>query len=483
MTPAAHTNTKRRLVLLFSVPLAFSLLFFFVNLAEQRTNIHLLEIHNLSSAVAELRYLATEAEASERGFLLTGDDHYLAPFKQAGAILPAQTRFSDSYADQRPDLGPQLKQLAVLVENRFVEANEILNTQRNQGFAAALERAKSGQSESTMNAIRKVADALQNRLEREEDSYIGNERALNRWIFVFFSLGSLVMIVVLVWLYNTLLSYLYGRDSAHAQLEALNEDLEGRIEQRTRDLTQANAELQQFAYVASHDLQEPLRTITSFSQLLANRYQSRLDEDADEFIGFIVTSARRMTDLINGLLALVRLRKAGQLTEPVSFETLLEEAQIALQAAIRENQAQIEHRPLPSLVVDRVQFSQVFQNLLLNAIKYRREEPPRIGVEAHRDSSNWIFSVSDNGRGFDQQFAERIFGLFQRLHGRDVEGTGMGLSIARKILERHGGRIWAESRENVGSTFYFSLPTSLEVSHKLTREGTDSASVSQLHHP
>jgi signal transduction histidine kinase len=464
MARPVHTNTKRRLALLFSVPLVFSLLFFFVNLAGERTDIHLLEIHNLFSAVADLRYLATEVEASERGFLLTGDDHYLLPFRQSEAMLPAQIRFSDSYADQRPDLRPQLRQLADLVKTRFDETNEILNTQRTQGFAAALELAKSGRPETTMNAIRNVAGGLQNRLEKEEDRYMDGQRALDRWTFVFFSLGSLVMIVVLVWLYNILLSYLHGRDAAHAQLEILNAELEERIEQRTRDLTQANAELQQFAYVASHDLQEPLRTITSFSQLLASRYQGRLDEDADEFIGYIVTSARRMTDLINGLLALVRLRKAGQPTAPVSFETLLEEAQIALQAAIREGQAQIGHGPLPSLVVDRVQFSQVFQNLLSNAIKYRREAPPGIRVEAHRDSSNWIFSVSDNGRGFDQQFAERIFGLFQRLHSREVEGTGMGLSIVRKILERHGGRIWAESQENVGSTFYFSLPTSLEVS-------------------
>jgi signal transduction histidine kinase len=115
-------------------------------------------------------------------------------------------------------------------------------------------------------------------------------------------------------------------------------------------------------------------------------------------------------------------------------------------------------------VADKVQFSQVFQNLISNAIKYRREEPPCIRVEAKRDTSNWVFSVADNGRGFDQQFAERIFGLFQRLHGRDVEGTGIGLAIARKIVERHGGRIWANSKEGVGSTFYFSLPVSLEVS-------------------
>jgi light-regulated signal transduction histidine kinase (bacteriophytochrome) len=270
------------------------------------------------------------------------------------------------------------------------------------------------------------------------------------------------MIVVIIWLYNTLLRYLYERDVANENLKAANTHLEARIEERTRDLTHANEELQQFAYVASHDLQEPLRTITSFSQLLAVRYKGRLDDDADEFIGYIVNSSRRMTDLINGLLALVRLRKSGQPTIPVPFENLLKQAEISLQASIRENQAVIEYGPLPSLVVDSVQFSQVLQNLVSNAIKYRREEKPIIRIDAEKDSSNWIFSVKDNGRGFDPQFAERIFGLFQRLQNREIEGTGMGLSISRKIVERHGGRMWAKSDEGVGSTFFFSLPATLE---------------------
>jgi len=298
-----------------------------------------------------------------------------------------------------------------------------------------------------------------------EESNLERERNLNRWTFIFFAVGTMVMIAVMVWLYNALLSYLYARDDARAQLEKVNSDLQNRIDNRTRELEEMNTELQQFAYVASHDLQEPLRTITSFSQLLVSRYQGHLDADADEFIGYIVTASRRMTDLINGLLQLVRLRKSGQPIAPVSFERLLEDAEVSLQASIRESQARIEHGPLPALVVDPVQFSQVLQNLISNAIRYRSAEPPRIHIQARRDRGNWIFSVSDNGCGFDQEFSERIFGLFQRLHGREVEGTGMGLSISRKIVERHGGRIWAESKEGEGSTFFFSLPLTLEGLH------------------
>jgi light-regulated signal transduction histidine kinase (bacteriophytochrome) len=272
-----------------------------------------------------------------------------------------------------------------------------------------------------------------------------------------------VTIIVLISLYHTLLDYIHGQDAARGELAALNQDLERRIEERTRELQQSNDELQQFAYVASHDLQEPLRTITSFTQLLAARYKGKLDEDADEFIRYIVTSSRRMGDLINGLLALVRLRKSGQPSAAVPFERIIRDAETSLQASIRESGAIIESGELPALVVDSVQMTQLFQNLISNAIKYRGKKTPLIRIEAVRKSSEWTFSVADNGQGFDQKYAERIFGLFQRLHDREVDGTGMGLSIARKIIERHGGKIWAESEKGIGSTFYFSLPVTLEV--------------------
>ena len=467
MTPSVYTQTRRRLALLFSLPLAFSILFFCFDLATEHTDIDLLQIQNLNSGIEQLRFLANDVQASERGFLLTGDDHSLIPLEQANAALPSQIDSCIRYAkEQQRALQNQVLQLTQLVKTRFDQANQVMKTQKTQGFAAALNLMKSNGSEEIMDKIRRQTGALETTLDQRESAYLDSQRRLNRWRFIVFAIGTLVLIGVMVWLYNDMLSYLHGRDAAHAQLQTLNAELEGRIEERTHDLTQANEELQQFAYVASHDLQEPLRTITSFTQLLEARYKGRFDEDADEFIGYIVSSSRRMTDLINGLLALVRLRKAGHAAVPVSFDKLLEEAEISLHAAIQESQAEIQHGPLPALVVDRVQFSQVLQNLISNAIKYRRKERPLIRVEAKRDGSNWIFSVADNGRGFNQEFAERIFGLFQRLHSREIEGTGMGLSISRKILERHGGRSWAESTEGVGSTFYFSLPVSLEVTRQ-----------------
>ena len=381
----------------------------------------------------------------------------------ANARLHSYLSFA-TYGGPKPSapMERQVNGVVSLVKERVNEANRVVDIQRTKGFSAALDLAKAGHSEETMQQIRTRVDSLQIELNNLTTESLDRERNLSRWAFLFFLFGTLIMLLVLVWLYNSFLSYMQGRDAAHVQLQILNADLESRIKERTKELQQFNEELQQFAYVASHDLQEPLRTITSFTQLLADRYKGRLDEDADEFIGYIVTSSRRMTDLINGLLALVRLRKSGQTISPVSFTDLLHEAEGSLQASIRENQACIESGPLPSLAVDPVQFSQVLQNLISNAMKYRREETPHIKISARRDSSNWVFSVMDNGQGFDPQFSERIFGLFQRLHSREVEGTGMGLSIARKVVERHGGRMWAESTEGVGSTFFFSLPVSLE---------------------
>ena len=230
------------------------------------------------------------------------------------------------------------------------------------------------------------------------------------------------------------------------------------------ELKRSNDDLQQFAYVSSHDLQEPLRMVSSYTQLLAKRYKGRLDSDADEFIAFAVDGCNRMQGLIQDLLAYSRAGTIEKKLREVPSENALQKALINLRAAIKQSGAVVTHDTLPAITTDETQFTQIFQNLVGNAIKYRRAEDPRVHVSAARNDGNeWTFSVRDNGLGIDPQYFERIFVLFQRLHGRDeFEGTGIGLAVCKRIVERLRGRIWVESQLEKGSTFYFTLPDTEE---------------------
>ncbi len=231
------------------------------------------------------------------------------------------------------------------------------------------------------------------------------------------------------------------------------------LARQREELIRSNEELEQFAYVASHDLQEPLRMVTSFLQLLQRRYEGQLDEEADEFIGYAVDGAKRMQQLINDLLAYSRVGTRGRPFFPTDCQAVLKRALMNLRVAIQESNAVITHGSLPTVMADDAQLVQVFQNLIGNAIKFRGDDVPRIHISVEPRAEEWVFSVSDNGVGIDPQYADRIFLLFQRLHSRaDHPGTGMGLAICKKIVERHGGRIWVESELGRGSTFFFTLP-------------------------
>jgi PAS domain S-box-containing protein len=234
---------------------------------------------------------------------------------------------------------------------------------------------------------------------------------------------------------------------------------EGNLVKTMQELKRSNDELEQFAYIASHDLQEPLRMVASYTQLLAKRYTGQLDADADEFIAYAVDGSSRMQALIQDLLAYSRAGTGGKVPREISSENALSQALANLEAAIEESGAVVTHDALPAITTDDTQLTQVFQNLVGNAIKYRGAAAPQVHVSATRGRKEWTFAVRDNGLGIESQYFARIFVLFQRLHGRrEFKGTGIGLAICKKTVERHGGRMWVESEPGRGSTFFFTIP-------------------------
>jgi len=240
---------------------------------------------------------------------------------------------------------------------------------------------------------------------------------------------------------------------------AERKEAEEALARRTEELARSNTELEQFAYIASHDLQEPLRMVAGYVQLLARRYQGKLDSDADEFITFAVDGATRMQTLIDDLLDYSRVGTRAKEFEPTDCEVTLNGALSNLEMAVEETGAVVTHDPLPRVMADEVQLGRVFQNLIGNAIKFHGDEPPRIHVSAEEQENEWRFAVRDNAIGIKPRHHDRIFAVFNRLHGRsDYPGTGMGLAICKRIVERHGGRIWVESELGKGSTFYFTMP-------------------------
>ena len=238
-----------------------------------------------------------------------------------------------------------------------------------------------------------------------------------------------------------------------------NAKLVEELQEREAELTRSNTDLEQFAFVASHDLRESLRMITGYTQLLAKRYQGKLDQDADEFIGFAADGAKRMQGLIRDLLTFSRVGTRGQEFAPTDCQVIVAETLRALQPAIQESAATVTHESLPTVMGDESQLLQLFQNLIGNAIKYRDGKPPVVQVSCKQEGERWLFSVRDKGIGIDPKYAEKVFVIFQRLHTREqYAGTGIGLAVCKKIVEHHGGKIWVELELGEGATFYLTLP-------------------------
>jgi signal transduction histidine kinase len=405
------------------------------------------------------------AETNQRGYLLTGEAAYLAEYHKHVAQLKDGVARLRQLTSDNPRQQAALNHLAPLLEGKLAIWDERIDLRTRQGLEPAATSVQIGRGKELTVGIRATLSQMLSEEQRLLDLRSRELEASSRRIrfiivtgnglgFLFLSLAGLVIY-----------QEMQRRASAEATVRTLNTELEAKVAQRTAELAEraselerSNTELQQFAYVASHDLQEPLRTISSFTQLLAKRYRDKLDDKAREFIDFAVDGCKRMQAQINDLLAFSRVGTQGQPLLPVSCDAVLARVLKSLRVSIEESKAVITRDSLPTVLADEIQLGQLFQNLIANAIKFRAADLPRVHVSAAQDSVGWKISVRDNGIGIAAEHRDRIFIIFQRLHNKSqYPGTGIGLAICKKIAERHGGRIWFEPTSGGGTTFCFTI--------------------------
>ncbi|HLA81236.1 MAG TPA: CHASE3 domain-containing protein [Thermoleophilia bacterium] len=404
--------------------------------------------HNVLKELEDLRSQLKDMQRSERGYVITGQARYLDAYHAALRTVHDKITGLRQLIAEIPEQHRDLDRLEPLVSRLVAELAEIIDTRRERGFAVAVKEIQKGEGKQFMDeALQVIArmEGVEYRLLADREQAAKASATTARRAVIFGSAFAFLLVGVALFL---ILRELEERKRAQAELA-----------QQAQELARSNDELEQFAYVASHDLQEPLRMVASYTQLLAKRYRGKLDSDADEFIAYAVDGATRMQELINDLLAYSRISTIGSPREPTDCSGVLGRVLTDLKVAIEESGAVVTHGTLPEVMGDATQLQQVFQNLISNAIKFRGQEPPRIHVSCERSGDDWLFSVRDNGIGIDPQYADQLFVIFRRLHSKgEYPGTGIGLAICRRVVERHGGRIWLESELGKGSTFFFTLP-------------------------
>lgn len=395
-----------------------------------------------------------DVEVAQREYILNGGEQPIRIISQTYASI-------DQDIKELRALGADHRWLALLdtlLPQKFEEIQKTIDLRNELGPEAASQALLTNRGQKAVDDIRRVAANMR----LEEDRRLSARSAEQQRRFM-----ATLQIFALILLLNIgLIGALYilqKRETDRAR--ETNFELEQRVAHRTEALQRSNEDLQQFAYVASHDLREPLRMISSYATLLQRKYTGKLDADGDTFINYIVDGSRRMNSLIQGLLDYSRAggEDEAPLT-PVEVKPILRNIVANLKVTIAEAGATVMWENLPeSVPYEPVRLTQVFQNLIANAIKYRGDRRPVVRIGSVQGPAEIVFSVSDNGIGIEPEYIDQIFGIFQRLHGKEYEGTGIGLAMVKKIVERYGGRIWVESTPGAGSTFYFTVLTAAPI--------------------
>jgi signal transduction histidine kinase len=466
----AYRRTKPVFVWIGAIPILF-LGASFWRRAQYRELIRMVDhTREVRAEIQDLQVALTDAEAGQRWFIATGDANYKQLVEGSAAKSSEIVRRLADLTRDNPRQQLSVHELERLVNGRvellkqtaqFGGQDAAVRMETRNGLAAAAQLsqviAEMTAEEARLLDLRTLAMA---RADSEASALL--------------IAGSIATILLLMMAYRIISRYAAERDRAesevrHAnqqlqekleQLDQLNQELEHRVKERTAGLERSNQDLQQFAYFASHDLQEPLRMVVSYLELLKKTYHGTLDAEAEKYMAFAAEGATRMQALIKDLLAYAQAGAQAPVLTRTRLNDVVNQARYGLLVSVRETGAEITAGSLPDLEVDPLKMSLVFQNLFSNAIKFRQPDgKPCIHIEARKEAGEWQVSVQDRGIGFDPKYAGKIFGAFQRLHGKSqYPGTGIGLAICKRIIEGHGGRIWAEARPGAGATFHFTLP-------------------------
>ena len=390
-----------------------------------------------------------DVENAQRGYIITGREYYLSDFETSATNAEAAILVLQSQEGAHALQSAELDSLILLVRNRLEFARETIVLGRQSGLARARNEIMTDKGLQMTNAIRQHVSDLESRKRESLQNVktLARERANQTVPFIIFS--SAVAFIFLV-----LAMMVLRQDIAERKR------LEAALQDRAEDLQRSNEDLERFAYVASHDLKEPLRMVSNFCQLLEQKYRESMDDEGKEYIRYSIEGTKRMQLLIDDLLAYARVGTRGNPFAHLDGNEVLKEILTNIRMMIDERKAVVTFDPLPVVYGDVVQIGQVLQNLITNAVKFQKKDSaPQVHVSAVRTSGEVVFSVRDNGIGIDPRHFGKLFNLFQRLHGREeYSGTGIGLAVCKRIIGRHKGRIWVESEPGKGSTFFFSLP-------------------------